>query len=101
MRSISLWFALLLALLTPGLTQAQDDATPLPPEVACAEGADAMYIKEIMPLVQTKSRQLADTTENISNKAASPFMAMESGQAKLKAERDYVIASLRRKKDGS
>ena len=58
-------------------------------------------IKEIMPLVQTKSRQLADTTENISNKAASPFMAMEGGQAKLKAERDYVIASLRRKKDGS
>ncbi|MEZ4767271.1 MAG: hypothetical protein R2844_02460 [Caldilineales bacterium] len=58
-------------------------------------------VKEIMPLVQNKSRQLADTTENLSNKAASPFMAMEGGQAKLKAERDYVIASLRRKKDGS
>ena len=71
--------------------------------------AGAMYgmimlnrkIKEIMPLVQTKSRQLADTTENISNKAASPFIAMEGGQAKLKAERDYVLASLRRKKDES
>ena len=52
MRSVSLLIALLLALLTPGLTQAQDDATPLPPEVACAKGADAMYIKEIMPLMQ-------------------------------------------------
>lgn len=58
-------------------------------------------IKEIMPLVQTKSRQLADTTENLSNKAASPFIAMEGRQAKLKAERDHVLASLRRKKDGS
>ncbi len=71
--------------------------------------AGAMYgmimlnrkIKEIMPLVQTKSRQLADTTENLSNKAASPFVAMQGGQAKLKAERDYVLASLRRKKDES
>ncbi len=77
--------------------------------ITLALTAGAMYgmimlnrkIKEVMPLVQTKSRQLADTTENISNKAASPFIAMEGGQAKLKAERDYVLASLRRKKDES
>lgn len=58
-------------------------------------------IKEIMPMVQYRSRQLADTTEKISNKAASPFIAMDAGQAKRKAERDYVLASLRRKKDES
>ncbi len=77
--------------------------------ITLALTAGAMYgmimlnrkIKEVMPLVQTKSRQLADTTENISNKAASPFIAVEGGQAKLKAERDYVLASLRRKKDES
>ena len=77
--------------------------------ITLALTAGAMYgmimlnrkIKEVMPLVQTKSRQLADTTENISNKAASPFIAMEGGQAKLKAERDYVLASLRRKNDES
>ncbi len=77
--------------------------------ITLALTAGAMYgmimlnrkIKEIMPLVQTKSRQLADTTENLSNKAASPFVAMQGGQAKLKAERDYVLASLRRKKDES
>ena len=77
--------------------------------ITLALTAGAMYgmimlnrkIKEVMPLVQTKSRQLADTTENISNKAASPFIAMEGGQAKLKGQRDYVLASLRRKKDES
>lgn len=58
-------------------------------------------IKEIMPMVQYRSRQLADTTENLSNKAASPFIGREAGQARRKAERDHVIASLRRKKDES
>lgn len=56
-------------------------------------------IKEIMPMVQYRSRQLADTTENLSNKAASPFIAREARQARRKAERDHVIASLRRKKE--
>ena len=77
--------------------------------IALAVTAGAAYsfvvlnrkIKEIMPLVQYRSRQLADTTEKISNKAASPFMGVEAGQARRKAERDYILASLRRKKDES
>ena len=74
-----------------------------------AMAAGAMYamimlnrkIKEIMPMVQSRSRQLAETTDKISNKAAGPFIAAEAKQAKLKAERDHVIASLRREKDGA
>lgn len=58
-------------------------------------------MKEIMPLVQSKSRQLADTTDKVSNKAAAPFIWREAGQAKRRAQRDFVLASLRRKKDGS
>ncbi|HRX01873.1 MAG: hypothetical protein KDI07_07730 [Anaerolineae bacterium] len=77
--------------------------------ITLAMAAGAMYamimlnrkIKEIMPMVQGRSRQLAETTDKISNKAAGPFIAAEAKQAKLKAERDHVIASLRREKDGA
>ena len=77
--------------------------------ITLAMAAGAMYamimlnrkIKEIMPMVQSRSRQLAETTDKISNKAAGPFIAAEAKQAKLKAERDHVIASLRREKDGA
>lgn len=77
--------------------------------IAVALTAVALYslmmlnrkIKEIMPMVQYRSRQVADTAENLSNKAAGPFVSYEAGQARRKAERDHVIASLRRKKDES
>ena len=77
--------------------------------ITLAMAAGAMYamimlnrkIKEIMPMVQGRSRQLAETTDKISNKAAGPFIAAEAKQAKIKAERDHVIASLRREKDGA
>ncbi len=58
-------------------------------------------VKEIMPVVQQKSRQAADTTDRVSNKVAGPFISREAGSARRKAERDYIFASLRRRRNGS
>jgi hypothetical protein len=39
---------------------------------------------EVMPQIQGKARQLADTTETVSQKVASPFIRLEANQARLR-----------------
>lgn len=39
---------------------------------------------EVMPRIQGKARQLADTTETVSHKVASPFIRLDANQARLR-----------------
>lgn len=47
---------------------------------------------EVMPQIQGKARQLADTTETVSQKVASPFIRLETAQARLRGMNQRVFA---------
>ena len=46
---------------------------------------------EVMPQIQGKARQLAVTTDNVSQKVASPFIRAEASQARLRGMRERVM----------
>ncbi len=48
-------------------------------------------IEEVMPAVQGKARQLSSTTENVSQKVASPFIRFQASQARFHGMRERVF----------
>lgn len=63
----------------------------------CAGLAKAMMVVrhktvEIMPQVQGQARRLASTTDQVSQKVASPFVSLDSRQARFRAMRRAAFA---------
>ena len=46
---------------------------------------------EIMPQIQGQARRMADTSETVSQKVASPFIRLESSQARFRGMRQRVF----------
>jgi hypothetical protein len=47
---------------------------------------------EVMPQIQGQARRLADTSETASQKVASPFIRLETSQARLRGMRQRVFS---------
>ena len=46
---------------------------------------------EVMPQIQGQARRLADTSETVSQKVASPFIRLEANQARLRGMRQRAF----------
>jgi hypothetical protein len=42
-------------------------------------------VEQVMPTIQSKTRQLSNTTESVSQKVAEPFIRLEQSQARMAA----------------
>ncbi len=48
-------------------------------------------VVEVMPQIQGQARRLADTSESVSHKVASPFIRLETSQARWRGMRQRVF----------